>query len=134
MSTQQPVFGEETWLGAQYAVYKTRSAIQFKPIGPTFKNHGPGTYVLERNGAMLINMANAVSPKMYDWPHKVVFALSVTELANMFLVPGALEGKGVNFFHNAALANNGGEQPSEGEVRSGLARLAGACVLALGLT
>jgi Whirly transcription factor len=108
---EAPVFGAETWLGCGYEVYKSRAAVQFKPIVASFQNNGPGTHLLDRKGVMLMEFANAAGARTYDWQDKISFALSVTEMAELFLVDGTLQ-KGVSLYHDPNMQSS-----SQGQVR-----------------
>ena len=109
---EPPALGVETWLGTGYEIYKRGGALQLKPIVPKFQQSASGTHVLQRKGVLLLEMAAATGTRQYDWANKVAFALSVTEMADLFLVPGSLQGKGVNMLHDPGM-----QKGNQGEVR-----------------
>jgi hypothetical protein len=86
--------------GAGYNVYKGKSSVQFKPIRTAFKTLESGGRVLDRNGVLLLEFANSIGERQYDWQNKITFALSVTEMAQIFLMPGGLQGNGVQCYHD----------------------------------
>ena len=61
-----------------YSVYKGKAALSMKPIPPTFTTSDT-SLILKRPGAMLIELAPALGPKVYDWKNKVLFSLDVSE-------------------------------------------------------
>jgi hypothetical protein len=73
----QPMQSGPAVYGSQFEVYKGKAAAQFKPIGPSFGNLEGGLQ-LQRKGVLLIEVANSVGTRSYDWGNKIVFALSVT--------------------------------------------------------
>ena len=87
--------------------------MQLRPIVPSYQQTaGNGANVLQRQGVLLLEVANASGTRQYDWANKIMFALSVTEMADLFLVPGALQGKGVSLFHDPNMLSG-----SQGQVR-----------------
>lgn len=125
---QVPLFEVDTWLGTGFDVYKGRSAVQFKPIVASFKESAPGTYVLDRKGVLLLECANSVGNRQYDWQTKVSFALSVTEMAELFLVPDAIAA-GVSMFHDPNMNSNAQGQV-RGHTRASAVLCCSCCVLA----
>ena len=82
-------------------LHAVQAAVQFKPIPATLRQHESGAHVLDRAGKLLLEFANSTGARSYDWQGKITFALSVTEMASVFLVPGALGGaKGVQLLHD----------------------------------
>lgn len=108
-----PASGREQWLGTGFEVYKGKAAAQFKPIAATFRENGPGSHVLERQGVLFLEFANSVGTRSYDWQNKITFALSVSEMASIFMVPGALSTKGVSCFHDPGMQTD-----TQGQVRT----------------
>eukprot|EP00892_Ulva_mutabilis_P009952 jgi/Ulvmu1/7329/UM035_0118.1 len=89
----------------QYDVYKGRSAIQFKPIMPTFGRAQDGNTELKRRGCMLLELANSDGKRSYAWGEKITFAMSVTEMSQTFLSNVVLSGQGVDLFHDPGMGS-----------------------------
>jgi Whirly transcription factor len=107
---RQPATDQETYFGTGYQVYKGSSAVQFKPICPSFTPHSGSAngYVLDRKGVMFLELATG-SNRQYDWQNRVSFALSATEMSSLFLVNGALTadgGKGIQLYHDPNMGSN----------------------------
>lgn len=98
----------------RYNVYKGKSALNIKPIPPTFAPPSPKGYrTIEREGTLFLEVAPAGSqPREYDWSRKITFALSATEcgelLANHdfsqtveFMHDPGAGGTGVNYYYDA---------------------------------
>jgi len=54
-----------------WKIYKGGAALSFKPILPSFVQKEIGVTV-ERNGALLIEAAPMLAPRVYDWKSKIV--------------------------------------------------------------
>lgn len=76
--TAQPTQSAPAVYGSQFEVYKGKAAVQFKPIGCTFVEVDGGNLEMKRKGVLLMELANAVGKRNYDWANKITFALSVT--------------------------------------------------------
>lgn len=76
--SSKPVQGPPAVYGSQFEVYKGKAAVQFKPIGCTFAEVDGGNLEMKRKGVLLMELANSVGARSYDWANKITFALSVT--------------------------------------------------------
>jgi hypothetical protein len=79
-------------------VYKGKAAAQFRCIAPTVKV--AGAVEITKKGCMIVDVALAAGSRTYDWANKISFALSVTELSQLFLANTLLSGGNVNLFHD----------------------------------
>ncbi|CAI5994276.1 unnamed protein product [Closterium sp. NIES-64] len=66
-----------------HTVYKGKGALSFVPIAPKFRVTQTGAYALTREGSVLLNFANAIGTRKYDWDNKQNFSLSVAEIGSV---------------------------------------------------
>jgi hypothetical protein len=93
----------EEFVFASYVVYKGKGALSIKALPPTLK---PGTNnIIAHEGGLLIEMANAISPKVFDWKKKITFLCGPGECGEI-LSAYRLQ-KPFEFFHDP---NMGGAQ------------------------
>lgn len=67
----------------QYHIYKGKAALCVKPIKPTFQISESGSLILAREGALLLEFAQASGTRQYNWAQRQFFALSVEELGRL---------------------------------------------------
>ena len=65
----------------KFNVYKGGAAMSMLPISPTLNRLASGDYAVERNGVILLEFANSVGERSYNWAQKT-FALSPTKWEN----------------------------------------------------
>lgn len=59
----------------EWKVYKGKSAISFKPIPPRIEQRDFGK-LCSRAGVLLVEVANAIGRRQYDWPNGIVIPSS----------------------------------------------------------
>lgn len=101
----EPASSRQAVYGVQYDIYKGRSAIQFKPIMPTYRTAADGNLELARRGCMLLELANSSGKRSYAWAEKITFAMSITELSQLFLTNAVLSGQVVDLFHDPGMGS-----------------------------
>lgn len=101
----EPTTSRQALYGVQYDIYKGRSAIQFKPIMPTYRTAADGNLEMARRGCMLLELANSNGKRSYAWSEKISFAMSITELSQMFLTNAVLSGQVVDLFHDPGMGS-----------------------------
>lgn len=89
--------------GVQYDVYKGKAAVQFKPIKATVEASQSGSLEVKRKGVLLMEFANATGQRQYDWGNKIYFALSVTEMSQVFLTNTIYSNTTVELFHDPSM-------------------------------
>lgn len=86
-----------------FAVYKSKAAVKFGVIKPTFEvTQATGTKQKKRDGGLLLEFAPAVGQRAYDWGNKQSILLSPLELVELCETLAVL-GKGVVFFHDPGM-------------------------------
>uniref|UniRef100_A0A383V6W3 Uncharacterized protein n=1 Tax=Tetradesmus obliquus TaxID=3088 RepID=A0A383V6W3_TETOB len=90
-----------------FSVYKKQGALMVKPIKPTWAQTPNGGWKMERNGTMLFELANAVSPgeRRYNWDKKVMIGLQANELSTILAEPNANH----DFYHDTFKGQQGRE-------------------------
>lgn len=75
---------------SDFSIYKGKSACTLKVISPTFSPTQRGDYQLSKQGALLLEFANAQEgtgnapgQRRYDWNNKQTFALSPVEFSSL---------------------------------------------------
>lgn len=101
-----PAKPRATVYNVQYDIYKGRSAIQFKPIMPTYRKAADGNLELSRRGCLLLELANSNGKRSYSWSEKITFAMSITELSQLFLTSAVLSGQVVDLFHDPGMGSS----------------------------
>ena len=76
------------------------------PISPTLNRLASGDYAVERNGVILLEFANSVGERSYNWAQKKTFALSPTEMGELIAQPA--QGQQVQFYHEPLGGQQGG--------------------------
>lgn len=109
----EPARAKSAIYNVQYDIYKGRSAIQFKPIMPTYRQAADGNLELSRRGCMLLELANSNGKRSYAWSEKITFAMSITELSQLFLTNAVLSGQVVDLFHDPGMGST-----TQGQVHS----------------
>ena len=73
-----------------YAVFKKVGAAKFTPIPPTYSTESDkyGNYRLEKNGAVLLEVAKSNDGKIWDWQNKITFAIGIADIALIFNADG----------------------------------------------
>jgi Whirly transcription factor len=98
--------------GVVYEVYKGKSAVQFKPIKATLGPSANGQTMVKKKGALLLELANAYGQRQYSWDQKVTFALSVTEMSQLFLTGSILQNGRVELMHDPSMRSGAQGQVS----------------------
>jgi len=65
---------------APYCIYKKSAAAQFNLIPPKRNDKGR----VEREGAVMLEVANAKGDKVYDWSNKLNFAIQINDIIMLF--------------------------------------------------
>lgn len=65
---------------APFCIYKKSAAAQFVLLPPKRNEKGR----IEKEGAVLVEVAKAVSEKTYDWTNKITFALGINDMLQIF--------------------------------------------------
>eukprot|EP00242_Pyramimonas_sp_CCMP2087_P016364 CAMPEP_0198199214 /NCGR_PEP_ID=MMETSP1445-20131203/2541_1 /TAXON_ID=36898 /ORGANISM="Pyramimonas sp., Strain CCMP2087" /LENGTH=276 /DNA_ID=CAMNT_0043868983 /DNA_START=131 /DNA_END=961 /DNA_ORIENTATION=+ len=98
-----PNKSQEPRVFVHFAVYKKRSAMQVSIVKPTFRQQGPSGLVMERAGGLMLEFANAVGERQYDWSKnkKQLFMLSALEAAEL------ANSSVCQFFHDPNMGRKG---------------------------
>lgn len=70
---------------SQFKVYKKIGAAQFGFIRPRVDDSGR----IEKDGAILLEVAKSMGEKSYDWSNKISFAIGMSDLTSIFENPDA---------------------------------------------
>lgn len=68
---------------SQFKIYKKIGAAQFGLIRPREDEKGR----IEKDGAILLEVAKSQGEKSYDWANKISFAIGVSDLTSIFQNP-----------------------------------------------
>ena len=68
---------------SQFKIYKKIGAAQFGLIRPREDNNGR----IEKDGAVLLEVAKSKGEKSYDWTNKISFAIGMSDLTSIFENP-----------------------------------------------
>lgn len=68
---------------SQYKIYKKVGAAQFGFIRPREDSNGR----IEKDGAILLEVAKSKGEKSYDWSNKISFAIGMSDLTAIFESP-----------------------------------------------
>ena len=90
-------------LFVEYGVFKAKAAMKVKCVKPRFESSGgvgdyPNRTFMKRAGGVVLEIANAIGPRQYDWSTKASFMLSPTEAAE--LAERIAANAGCSFFHD----------------------------------
>jgi hypothetical protein len=95
----------------QYNVYKGKTAINVKPIAPSFKVTDKSRSIA-REGALFFEFAPVgAGPRDYDWTKKATFSMSVNECGEVCRMK---EGASAEFLHDP---NNNCKSPKKNSYR-----------------
>ncbi|KAF8069549.1 WHY1 [Scenedesmus sp. PABB004] len=72
-----------------FSVYKTKGALNVRPIKPTWGNTSGGAFKIEREGTVMFEIASAAGERRYNWEAKVSIALRAQEVADLLSAPEA---------------------------------------------
>lgn len=98
--TSDASFPQETRTFTGYSLYKSKGAVQVKPIAPTRKSEN-GIRTVMREGTLLFEFAPpGKNPREYDWSKKLTFSLNPTELGELVNMK---ESDSLNLLHNPNL-------------------------------
>ncbi|KAK2408340.1 Single-stranded DNA-binding protein why1, chloroplastic [Trifolium repens] len=92
-----------------HSIYKGKAALTITPRPPEFAPLESGAYKITRDGYVLLQLAPALGPRLYDWNSKQVFSLSVAEMGSVISLGGR---ESCEFFHDPFMGKS-----DEGKVR-----------------
>lgn len=87
-----------------YTVYKSKGAVSFKIIKPTWERTASGIR-LSREGTMLLEFATGSGDRSYAWGSKGTFGLSASEIGDMLAAADA--GEEWSAFHDPNMGGSG---------------------------
>ena len=91
-------------LFTSYDVYKGKSALNVKPVRPTFSAASTDTSLrLQKAGGLLVEMAPASGQRTYDWASKIMFLLNVTEMGDLLAFNADVASQALQFTHDPAM-------------------------------
>lgn len=99
---------------ASYVIFKGKGAVCVKAIPSTFSSSGTNSYVVSKEGGLLLEFAPATQQiREYDWTKKVTFLLDSTECGDLIHLgkTSASKSSQIDFLHDP---NKGGAQ--EGQI------------------
>jgi hypothetical protein len=70
---------DDTWKSGKYTIYKKKGALQASIIPPTRNDRG----WVEKEGAVLLELAPGVGEQQWDWANKINLALGIPDLCKM---------------------------------------------------
>jgi Whirly transcription factor len=91
---------------ADYTVYKSKGAISFKVIRPTWERVPTGSGMkVSRDGTLLLEFASSRGERDYGWDEKESFGLNAVECAE--ILESTEAGKEASFFHDPNKMHSG---------------------------
>ena len=82
---------------SQFKIYKKIGAAQFGLIRPRQDQQGR----IEKDGAILLEVAKSKGEKSYDWGNKISFAIGMSDLTNIFENPIVTTVEKFQLFYNS---------------------------------
>lgn len=90
---------------AGYSIYKSKTALNIKPVGPTFNQLNKNSRTINREGSLFLEFAPiGQTPREYNWGAKSVFSLNAGEVGSFLAMDPV---KGIEFTHDPNMGGQG---------------------------
>lgn len=90
-----------------FQIYKGKGAMTVKPVRPRWTTTEGGAWKLDKEGCFMLEVAGSTGTRQYDWPNKIIVALSPLELAAIVEDPDKADGHA--FYHDTFKSQPGKE-------------------------